>query len=289
MSTVKNIKSKTVDELSNRNTDLPVADDKVLKEFIELGKESNKDAGVIRYSEHGENMKHTLYMDHLIISFAEKYGKEPTCDQFLEFCSEEMTECRCQKIFGQTKEQAAKSQWYYLRFGRITASKLYETSRCGTYDGSLVGSIMGSRGFKGNMATKRGQKLEVEVFELLKRRKYTGIEKCGIIIKADMPAFGSSPDGIDDDYIFEIKCPTKKKTVKDYIENGVPSKKVYFQMQLQMLMSGRSKGILAVADPEFEKNKEIIEAEVHLNKNELDRVLDECKKFWKETIFPLLK
>ncbi len=136
-------------------------------------------------------------------------------------------------------------------------------------------------------ATKRGQELEGEVFELLKNGNYPLIEKCGIILRADMPAFGSSPDGIDNDYIFEIKCPSKKKTVKDYIANGVPSKKVFLQMQLQMLMSGRSKGILAIADPEFEKNRQFIECEVHLDKNELSVVIDKCKSFWKETIFLL--
>lgn len=119
-------------------------------------------------------------MDHLIISFTEKYGKEPTCAEFVTFCGEEMSDDICKRIFEDTKDQSAKSQWYYLRFGRITASRIFETSRCNTYDGVLVGSIMGSRAFKGNAATRRGQKLESEIFDLLKSEKYHTIEKCGI-------------------------------------------------------------------------------------------------------------
>lgn len=228
-------------------------------------------------------------MDHLVISFTEKYGNEPTCPEFLTFCGEEMTDDVCKTIFDDTKDQSAKSQWYYIRFGRITASKLFETSRCNTYDGSLVGSLMGSRGFKGNLATIRGQKLESEIFELLKSKKYPTIQKCGIIVRSDMPIFGASPDGMTDDHIFEIKCPSKVKTFTNYIDNGVPKEKVFFQMQLQMAMSGRTKGILIVADPNFEKNKKYTEVEVLLDKEKLDDVVGKCKRFWENTIFPILK
>lgn len=289
LSTIKNIKSKTVDELSNRNTNLNGSNNCLLKEFIEIGKTSNCDAGVIRYSEYG--IKPTLYMDHLIICFIEKYGNvdKLTCHNFLSFCKEEMTNDVCEKIRFETEEQAAKNQWYHVRFARITASKLFEVSRCNTHDGSLVGSLMGSRGFKGNAATLRGQKLELQIFQQLKETKYPTITKCGIILRGDMPIFGASPDGIDDEYIFEIKCPSKRKTLSNYILNGTPKEKVFYQMQLQMAMSGRCKGILVVADPAYEINKRLTEVEVTFDKSKVDAIVEKCEKFWKQTIFPLLK
>lgn len=42
LSTIKNLKSKTVDELSNHSTVLAGANDTLLKEFIELGKIQTK-------------------------------------------------------------------------------------------------------------------------------------------------------------------------------------------------------------------------------------------------------
>lgn len=49
-----------------------------------------------------------------------------------------------------------------------------------------------------------------------------------LILRSDMAIFGASPDGITVDEIFEIKCPTKTKTVTDYTKNGVPKEKVFF-------------------------------------------------------------
>lgn len=170
LSRVKGLKTKTIDELCGRSTVLKKVDDDILKQFIDLGKSTNKDAGVIRYSQ--ENMaKVTLYIDHLVLPFLELRGKDEfNVKNFVTFCSQEMTVDRCRKVFNATFEQSSKSEWHYQRFGRITASKLYESSRCGTEDGSLVASLLGARKFKGNLATKRGLKLEAEVFNLLKRK-----------------------------------------------------------------------------------------------------------------------
>ncbi|KAJ6639439.1 hypothetical protein Bhyg_12184 [Pseudolycoriella hygida] len=223
LSTVKNVKTKTVDELSKHSTVLVGASNTLLEECIELGKETNASAGVIRYSQYGA--RETGYMDYFMLSFVERFAKEPTCSDFLTYCSQQMSDHFCKKVFHETKEQSEKNQWYYLRFGRITASRIFEVSRCDTLDGSLVDAIMGSRGFKGNVATMRGQKLEKEIFDLLKSKKNWTIEKSGILLSGDMPIFGASPDAISDEFIFEIKCPSKQKTISHYIENGVLKKK----------------------------------------------------------------
>lgn len=48
-----------------------------------------------------------------------------------------------------------------------------------------------------------------------------------------------------------------------------------------MAMSGRSKGVLIVADPNFEKkNKKITEVEVHFNEEKFEDVIKQCKLFW---------
>ena len=287
MSTVKQLKAKTVDELCGRPTDFDSCDDSLLKAFIERGKDTNPTAFVIRYSECRKTKQ--LYMDHLMIWFLETYTESTlTCDKFLEYCSEKMTALSCQKVYDETMDQNTKAQWYYQRFARITASKLYETSKCNTADGSLVAALMGARSFKGNSATKRGQQLEGEVFDILKE-KYPTIKKCGIFLNGKMPIFGASPDGISDDVIFEIKCPQKQETVANYVEKGKLKNKVYFQMQLQMLMANKVNGVLVVADPKFEQNKKISEYKVTFNRRKLMPVMKGCEIFWKNIIFPLLK
>ncbi len=44
----------------------------------------------------------------------------------------------------------------------------------------------------------------------------------------------ASPDGICDDYVMEIKCPTSEKAVTKYIKNGHVTDKYNSQIQMQM-------------------------------------------------------
>lgn len=287
LSTVKGIKSKTVDELSLKSTVMKAVDDRMLKEFIALGKDCNRNAFIIRYSE--ENRKKiTLYVDHLFIAFTEAYPQQITVENFTTFCVQEMTPDRCLRVHNETLDQSSKSEWYYQRYARITASKLYECSRCQTSDGSLVASIMGARKFKGNIATERGLKLEAAVFDIMKK-KHPDLQKSGIILRSDFPFFGASPDGVSDHFVLEIKCPLKEETIKNYVKEGVLQDKVFFQIQCQMLLCDKTKGLLCVADPNFEKNQKVYEYEVSLDKRRLLPVIDKCRKFWGEIIFENLK
>lgn len=75
LSTIKNVKTKTVDELSGCNTNIDNPSKELLQAFVEMGKTSNKNAGVIRYN---VTNRDTLYMDHLMILFKDtKMAKNP--------------------------------------------------------------------------------------------------------------------------------------------------------------------------------------------------------------------
>lgn len=105
MSTVKSLKAKTVDELCGVCTDIIVADDSLLKEFIELGEIVNKNSMIVRYGKKNI-MSDTLYMDHLVFRFEQTL--EPfTCHNFLLFCEKHMSDGDCAKIFDDTKEQSS--------------------------------------------------------------------------------------------------------------------------------------------------------------------------------------
>ncbi|KAJ8913990.1 hypothetical protein NQ315_008982 [Exocentrus adspersus] len=66
------------------------------------------------------------------------------------------------------------------------------------------------------------------------------------------PIFGASPDAIIDNFVVEIKCPTKEKTVTNYIKSNQIVNKYKAQIHLQMLATEKKKGLFCVADPNFE-------------------------------------
>lgn len=91
-----------------------------------MGKDANVEAGVIRYSEHGHHIKrNTLYIDHLVLLFMEEnVAFQPV--NFEKFCTGKMTTQRCREVFNETMLQSLKAEWYYQRYGRISASRIYE-------------------------------------------------------------------------------------------------------------------------------------------------------------------
>lgn len=58
-------------------------------------------------------------------------------DSFIGFCKNEITLEDIITVRNDTVLQSKSSNWYKIRYGRITASRLYEASRCKTPDGSL--------------------------------------------------------------------------------------------------------------------------------------------------------
>jgi hypothetical protein len=98
------------------------------------------------------------------------------------------------------------------------------------------------------------------------QQTYPELADCGMFINREFPHYAASPDGITDDFVLKIKCPAKKHTVKNYLSNGKPIAKCRTQLMLQMLLTGRKKGIFCVADVNFEQNQEITTVEVEFDK-----------------------
>lgn len=60
-----------------------------------------------------------------------------------------------------------------------------------------------------------------------------------------MPVFGATPDGINDDFVIEVKCPTSKRSMLSYItDKNEVAPKYMAQLQLQMAMSEKRKSLL---------------------------------------------
>lgn len=179
--------------------------------------------------------------------------------------------------------------WHELRYARITASKLHAAAHCLTFDGSLVEQVLGAK-FNPTAAMERGTRLEASVRRSLQKKLKSKIRKCGFLLNKDFPLFDASPDGIADDFVVEIKCPSSNEAQKSYFagSGNVPADKHNAQIQLQMLFAGKEKGCFCVADADFEDTQGVKEIWVSLDKPYCEEVISKAYKFWAQAIFPKL-
>ncbi|KAL0803217.1 hypothetical protein ABMA28_017318 [Loxostege sticticalis] len=170
------------------------------------------------------------------------------------------------------KTQVDSVLWHYLRQGRVTASNIYNSTRCTTANGVLVKSIMGGYKVPESRAIQRGKRLE----KLIK--------DCGFMLVSGI--IGASPDGITDTYVVEIKCPCKESTLKKYINNNYEIMDKYkAQIMLQMHATKKQKGLFCIADPKFEQNKKVYKIWVQYDEKYTLKLIEEAEKFWKQFIF----
>nr|CAI5849252.1 unnamed protein product [Callosobruchus analis] len=191
-------------------------------------------------------------------------------------------------VFDATIEQADSPLWHELRYGRVTASKIFDAAHCQTEDGSLVENIMGAYSFKETVAIKRGKSLEKHVVAVLEKVENIKIKKCGFILHKHFPIFGVSPDGMTDELVIEIKCPFKNKNFKNYVCNNAPTKKFMAQIQLQMYFAGKKKGMFCLAHEDFESTKKIDVYRVDLDEKYCEDLIEKATNFWKNNIFEKL-
>lgn len=223
---------------------------------------------------------------HLLLDFKQTNENGP--EKFIDFCTKKLSSETCEFIFKKSQEQANSSLWHEMRYGRITASNIYEASRCQTDDGSLCNIILGASSPFETAATARGKKLEKKVLSVIQKVKKIKIHSAGIQLSPTNPIFGASPDGISDNFCIEIKCPSKEATVKNYIKNNEISKKYKAQIMLQMHMCNKKKGLFCIASPNFEENDSVEILEIEYNEIYINDLLRNANNFWKKSIFPKL-
>ncbi|GBP13566.1 Exonuclease [Eumeta japonica] len=222
----------------------------------------------------------SLSMHQLVLKY-----KEKSCETFLQkivLSNETIAE-----IEEETKEQHQNSLWFELRYGRITASRAFEFSRCKKNDGSLMSLIMGGS-IPDTRAMKRGRLLENEVRKTVGKKLGKKIKKCGLMLSKEYPMIAGSPDGICENSIIEIKCPTSAKTYQNYINNGKPTEKFNTQMQMQMYLTGLQKGYFCVADSNHSTNKKVEIISVTYDETCMSDFLKLVVDLWKENVYPVL-
>lgn len=142
-------------------------------------------------------------------------------------------------------------EWYSKRLGKFTASEIYklmgikelgETGKSYAIEKAIeeLFGLIDENYISFDM--QRGIDLEPLAFNKFKEIKeldFINVENCSFIELSENS--GASPDGlVGDDGILEIKCP-KADTFFKLVSDGKIDKKYYYQMQMQMLATNRSK------------------------------------------------
>ncbi|KAF5280212.1 hypothetical protein FQA39_LY05346 [Lamprigera yunnana] len=270
------LKYMTAKELSNG------APSSVLDKFLDMGRKRELDnCELLKYqSAYICNTIQSLSMHQLVLKY-----KEKCCKIFLEklvLSNETITQ-----IEVETREQHHNNLWFELRYGRITASRAYEFSRCKKYDGTLIALIMGGS-IPDTAAMKRGRILENEVRKTVSMEFGKKIKMCGLMLSSEYLMIAGSPYEICEDSIIEIKCPISAKTYQNYIKNGKPTEKFNTQMQMQIYLTGLQKGYFCVADNNYSANKKVEIICLTFNETYMHNFLKLIGDLWKEKVYPVL-
>lgn len=207
-------------------------------------------------------------------------------DGFKVFISNALKAHVCVGVERETRSQAKSASWYEVRYGRITASRLYEASKCKMYGGSLTETILGASKVIETVPMKRGKVLEDQVIQEISKQYQFKINKTGIFLKPEYPVFGASPDALSKTHCFEVKCPSKEKTISNFVdEYGTLRPKVFAQIQLQMLLTDRQSAYCCIASPTFETSREFQMIEVEYDRDACDTVMKNAEDFFNNAIF----
>nr|CAI5839137.1 unnamed protein product [Callosobruchus analis] len=99
-----------------------------LQRFVEVGKKRNINSEILRFFTNEDTTFAKLGIHQLLLKYVGQ--GESSAEEFCTYCSTVMTESLCYEACQATVEQSQNTLWHQLRYGRITASRIYEASRC---------------------------------------------------------------------------------------------------------------------------------------------------------------
>lgn len=258
-----------------------------LKAVIDEAKEKQLDSQLSRHNFILDNRKlMSLSIHQLLLNFCEKGS--PSANNFLEYASKEMSEDSCRMAEKLTRDQSDTQIWHELRYGRITASRIYEAVHCKTMNGTFVQQIIGASKIFESQAMQRGKKLEKEILIEVGKITRLPFKDCGLVLLPSFPVLGASPDAIGNDFIIEVKCPSSLKAFDHFLPNGKINKKCKAQINMQMFATGKRRGLFCVADPNFENSRQVTVVWENYDGNFTKSIIEHAIAFWKDYIFPII-
>lgn len=154
--------------------------------------------------------------------------------------------------------QQGSDEWFALRRGVMTASHAQAIANAGKGLESYILELMAdyyakSSDFYTNADMERGNELEASARLVYELENNTTVEEVTFVKIDDF--IGCSPDGlVGDDGLVEIKCPNNKNYFLIMLDPKNIDTKYVWQMQMQMLVTGRKWCDYVAYNPNFEKH-----------------------------------
>lgn len=153
------------------------------------------------------------------------------------------------------KMNQRSESWLNIRIGKLTASQASRIYARGRGLESLCQELANEKRTGKKIkktitpAMERGIILEEPARKMFEARKGIKVKEVGFVEEDEF--CGCSPDGlIGDDSGIEIKCP-QANTYKKYLNDKKIDPRYYAQMQMNMLLTGRSSWWYVVYNPDF--------------------------------------
>ena len=177
--------------------------------------------------------------------------------------------------------------WYQLRLGKLTASRMAEAIAPGRAKGTwgaprarymaelaierLTGKSYGS--FTGSHATRQGEDREPDAVASYEFITGNTVTPCGFVEHHKVKGFGCSPDGlVDDDGCIEIKCTEPYAHLRTIVDDTI-DKKYVAQMMGQLVCCERQWCDFISYCPDLPGNLAMYRKRVTLPKEELEMAL----------------
>lgn len=126
-----------------------------------------------------------------------------------------------------------------------------------------------------NGAMARGIELEAEARDAYSFERGVAVTESGYVASPDMERTGCSPDGLlGDDGLLEIKCPASMQKHLDALRTGAHAVEYRWQVQHQMMVTGRAWVDVVSFDPRFPDGLQIAVTRVERD----DKAIAELRK-----------
>lgn len=159
--------------------------------------------------------------------------------------------------------------WMLARCGMFTASRASDLmARTKTGPGASRGNLLALLAVERltghpvetyqNDAMRRGTELEAEARDAYSFATGYAVEESGFVRHAALPSTGCSPDGlIEDDGLVELKCPASMVKHLDALRTGAHAAEYRWQLQHQLLVTGRQWVDAVSYDPRFPEHLQL--------------------------------
>ena len=145
--------------------------------------------------------------------------------------------------------EQGSEQWHKLRdLCYVTGSKAWKLLQHGAQACRAK-----EKRFYGNFYTKRGHVLENQAISLYEKIYKTVVRQIGFITNSKYKFCGYSPDGIDGEYLLEVKAFNMVRHLK--IAKGDIPFEIMAQIQFGLLITGLKKARLILYNPDFAKKE----------------------------------